>query len=40
MKAEELQEYFCYEFKKGGHNVHQRNPEEVSKKIVRYLDIV
>ena len=40
MKAEELQDYFSYEFKKGGHNIHRKNPEEVSKAIVRYIETI
>ena len=40
MKAEQLQEYFCYELKKGGHSIHRTNPKEVSKALVRYIETI
>ena len=40
IEAEKLQDYFCYEFNETGHNLHIRRPEELSKIMSIYLDVL
>ena len=40
VEAEKLQDYFCYEFDNTGHNLHKRRPEEWSKIMSIYLDVL
>lgn len=40
IKAEKLQEYFCYHFDDTGHNAHKRRPKEMSKILRVYVTVL